>query len=432
MLELPKGTRDFSVQDKVLREKIINLIKKQCELYGFNPIETPVIEKYNTLAAKFAAGEESDALKEIFKLTDNGKRELGLRFDLTVPFSRFFAMNKGLKIPFKKYQTGEVFRDGPIKTGRYREFTQFDPDIIGVKSVLADAEILSLGDSVFKKTNFNYYFEFNNRKIIDGVLTESKLNSTKWGSFTVSLDKMKKIGKSGVKKELLEKGFENETIDFCLKFLSKEEDNETTLTKLSVLKSKQAVEGLTEIKKIISYLNSFGVISGIFEPALARGLAYYTGPIWEFFLKDSIITSSVAGGGRYDELIGNYLGTNEIIPATGMSFGIETIIEAHKAVNANIKKSVVDLYIIPIKCKEKSLDILQKIREFDIKSDIDLLDRNLSNNLKYANSYGIPFVLIIGEKELKRNKYLLKNMQTGEEKLIELQEIKQFVFSQTV
>jgi len=229
MVELAKGTRDFSPKEKILRDQVLNTLKEVCENYGFSPIETPIIERYETLAAKFAAGEESDALEEIFVSIDNGKRKLGLRFDMTVPFSRFFAMNKGLKMPFKKYLTGEVFRDGPIKTGRYRQFTQFDPDIVGVKGMIADAEILSVVDSIFSKLNLGFFIELNNRKIIEGALESAKISKSKWESATISIDKLKKIGKKGVLKELEKK--EVQGMEPVLDALTKEKTNKETLEK---------------------------------------------------------------------------------------------------------------------------------------------------------------------------------------------------------
>jgi histidyl-tRNA synthetase len=419
-LDNAKGTRDFNPEEKILRGKILNLLKETCENYGFNPIETPIIEKYETLAAKFAAGEDSDALTEIFKLSDQGKRKLGLRFDLTVPFSRYIAMNKGLKMPFKKYITGEVFRDGPIKTGRYRQFTQFDPDIVGCKSMIADAEILALADSVFSKLDFKYEIELNNRKILDGVLFDAKINEKDFFSVTVSIDKIKKIGKEGVLKELKEKGFKN--LKNVLDLLSIEKNNSLTLQKLKKgIKSEIGQEGIKEMEEIFDYLKSLKVKKIKFDPSLARGLAYYTGPIFEIFLTDSKITSSAAGGGRYDKLIGNYLGTNEIIPATGISFGIEVLIEAMRQKGKISQKSVTKVFVIPIKTQNESLKIVRELRESGINTDVDLLNRGISKNLQFANYYEIPYVLLIGQKEIKQNKVTLRDMKTGKEELVSIE-----------
>ncbi|MEK6916551.1 MAG: histidine--tRNA ligase [Nanoarchaeota archaeon] len=423
-LQTAKGTRDFSPEEKILRDNIVKVLKETCENYGFNPIETPLLEKYETLAAKFAAGEESDALKEIFKLKDQGNRKLGLRFDLTVPFSRYIAMNPNVKMPFKKYMTGEVFRDGPLKTGRYRQFTQFDPDIVGCKDMIADAEILALADSAFKKLGFDFFIEINNRKILDGILIDAGIKETDWFAVTIAIDKLKKIGKKGVEKELIGKGLKKDKVEFILNTLFSEKTNSATLKKLSdALKSEESRQGIEEMKELFDYLKELNVKTVVFNPSLARGLAYYTGPIFEVFLKKSSITGSIAGGGRYDKLIGNYLGRDEEIPATGISFGVDVIIEAMREKKMFDKKSVTKVYVIPIKTKKQSLKIAQQLRVAGINTDIDLMERGISKNLAFANSYGIPYVLIIGERELENGELSLKNMDSGQEEKLSIEKV---------
>jgi histidyl-tRNA synthetase len=422
-LELAKGTRDFLPEEKIVRDKIMGTLKEACETFGFSPIETPVIERYETLTAKFAAGEESDAMKETFRLKDQGERPLGLRFDLTVPFSRFIALNKNsLKMPFKKYIVGEVFRDGPLKAGRYRQFTQFDPDIVGCKDMIADAEVIALADYAFKKLEFEFEIELNNKKILLGVLQDAGIDEMERFSVLVSVDKLKKIGVDGVKKELKEKLYEDKEVDFILNLLKKESSNEKTIEKLKKnLKSFEGQEGIKELEQIFAYLNKLGVKSVVFEPSLVRGLGYYTGPIFEVFLKNSSLNVSAAGGGRFDKMIGDFLGTDEEYPAVGFSFGVEVLFEAYKEKNKLEKKTVTDLYIIPIGLFEDCFDIVSKFRENGIKVDFDLLKRGVSKNLNYANSYGIPFVAFIGEQELEQEKIKLKNMKTGEEKLVSVE-----------
>ena len=418
-LSTAKGTRDFPPEEKILRDTVLDTLKGVAENYGFNPIETPTIENYDTLSAKFAAGQESDALQETFTLKDRGKRKLELRFDLTVPFSRFIAMNPTMKMPFKKYMTGEVFRDGPIKTGRYRQFTQFDIDIVGASSMKADAEILSAVDAAFRAFDIPFYIEVNNRKILDGVLLDAGVPEKKWETVTISIDKLKKIGKKGVTEELVKKGLKKDTASKVLDVLSKEKTNAKTLSKLNI-QSDIGKEGLKEMKQLLELLKDMGSVN--FDPSLARGLAYYTGPIYEVFLKDSSITSSAAGGGRYDELIGNYLGRDQI-PATGVSFGIEVLIEAMKEKGRASKKSVVQAYVIPIKAFDEAMQITAQLREAGINTDIDLLERGISSNLQFADSYGIPYVLFIGKRELKAGKVKLRNMKSGKEELLTVKKV---------
>lgn len=421
-MELAKGVRDFPPEEKILRDKIINTIKEVFELYGYSPIELPILERYETLAAKYAAGEESDAMKEIFITEDNGKRKLGLRFDLTVPFSRFMAMNPELKMPFKKYVTGQVFRDGPLKKGRYREFQQFDPDIVGCSDVIADAETMAVMEDVFSRLGFDIVIEFNSRKILMGILEDLKIPQKKQEAAIVSIDKLKKIGEKGVKEELISNGFDQKTSDSIISLIRTGKNNKDTLDNLKEnIKSDVGKEGVKEIEDLLNYAKSYGLKHILFLPSLARGLAYYTGPIYEVFLKGSEITSSAAGGGRYDELIGKLQGTDKIIPATGCSFGIEVIVEALKEKQKLEEKSVTKVYVIPIKARDECIPIVQKLRKAGIKTDYDMMERGISKNLDFANAYGIPYVIFVGKKELEEGKVKLRDMKKGTEEMFTLE-----------
>ncbi len=421
-MELAKGVRDFPPEEKILRDRIINTIKEVFEIYGYSPIELPILERYETLAAKYAAGEESDAMKEIFITEDNGKRKLGLRFDLTVPFSRFMAMNPELKMPFKKYVTGQVFRDGPLKKGRYREFQQFDPDIVGCSDVIADAETMAVMEEVFTRLGFGIVIEFNSRKILMGILEDLKIPQKKQEAAIVSIDKLKKIGEKGVKEELISNGFDQKTSDSIISLIRTEKSNKDTLDNLrEKIKSDVGKEGVKEIEDLLNYAKSYGLKHILFLPSLARGLAYYTGPIYEVFLKGSEITSSAAGGGRYDELIGKLQGTDKIIPATGCSFGIEVIVEAMKERQKPEEKSVTKVYVIPIKARDECIPIVQKLRKAGIKTDYDMMERGISKNLDFANAYGIPYVIFVGKKELEEGKVKLRDMKNGTEDMLSVE-----------
>ena len=199
-VDVVKGTRDFPPEVMIIRQRIADIVRKVFESYGFNPLETPTFEYYETLASKFAGG--SDILKETYKFTDQGQRELALRYDLTVPFSRFIAMNPMLRLPFKRYQIGPVFRDGPIKSGRYREFTQMDVDVVGSSSMLSDAEIIQLTLDVFRKLKIDAIIKINNRKLLDEMMEYSGIPGEKRASVILSIDKLEKIGLEGVRKEL--------------------------------------------------------------------------------------------------------------------------------------------------------------------------------------------------------------------------------------
>ncbi len=414
-LERAKGTRDFKPEEKIIRQYVVDLLRKVFEKYGYNPIETPVIERYEVLSAKFGAGEESDALKEAFTLKDQGNRKLALRFDLTVPLARFIAMNPNLKMPFKRYQIGRVYRDGPVKLGRLREFWQCDVDVVGVKDVAVEAELMKLVKEVFDYLDFKFYIEINNRKLLDGIFDDLGIKDRE--KVIIVIDKLKKIGFDGVKKELLNLIDEDKIIKLMYYF-DINGGNEEKIKELSrIVKSDKGKEGLAEIKKILSYSELFGIKEIIFNPSLARGFSYYTGPVFEVYVKGSEITSSFAAGGRYDDMIGKYSGKDKI-PATGISFGLEVITEQIKKLKKIEKKSVVDVYVIPIKTIKESLGIVNELRKNDINADIDFSDRSISKNLDYCDKLGIDYVVFVGEMELKENKIKLRNMKTGKEELL--------------
>jgi len=430
-IEMAKGTRDFPPEDKIIREELVSSLKEVFESYGYSPLETPSIERLDTLTAKFAAGSESDAAKEIFKLTDQGNRELGLRFDLTVPFSRFVALNPNLKMPFKRYEIGRVFRDGPIKLGRYREFWQCDVDIAGAASVKAEAELLLLALEALKKLKLDAYIEVNNRKLLFGLMDFCEIPAGKRETVIITIDKLAKYGEDVVKKELVDKYVDKQSIDKLLEVFTARGLNEEILERISSsINSDIGREGLKELKELFEYLKFVEHGKIIINIALARGLAYYTGTVFEGFLKNSKVTSSICGGGRYDNMIGMYASNNRQYPAVGISFGLEPITDALKLNVPELKKTVAELYIIPIQTFKESLVIATTLREAGLNVDIDLMDKGISKNLDYANTLKIPFVAFIGETELKEQKIKLKNMITGNERLVSLDEVYDLVVNE--
>ena len=415
--KLPKGTRDFKPEEMIVRNKIISTIKEVFEIYGYPPLETPSLERYEVLASKYAGG--SEILKETFKLKDQGKRDLGLRYDLTVPLARYIGMNKTVKMPFKRYQVGEVYRDGPIEAARYRQFTQCDVDIVGCKDAKADAEIIALTNMVFNKLGLDSVIRINNRKLLNDLLKYCKVPKNKIDDVIVSIDKLQKVGLEEVKKELKKKKISKKSIEKIVEIIKFEGLNEDKISYLkdSIKKSK----GLEEIEEILEYLNWINV-GVVFDISLARGLSYYTGTVIEVSLRDSKVKSSVAGGGRYDEMIGSFIGRGNY-PAVGISFGLDRIYDAYLEKNKEEKKTVTQIYIIPIKTLDESLKIAEELRKNNIKVDIDLLGRNISKNLQYANSLSIPYVLFIGPDEIKKDKVKLRDMKTGEEEFFTVKQL---------
>lgn len=398
-----KGMRDFLPQEKRKRDKTVQTLRETFELYGFEPLETPATERLEVLSNKFAGGEE--ILKEIYTFCDQGKRKLGLRYDLTVPLCRVIAENPRLPMPFKRYQIAPVWRDGPTKTGRYREFTQCDFDIIGAKET-ADVEILLLTLKAFEKLGLDVIIRLNNRKLLTGIMDDCKISSDKQPTAMLSLDKLLKIGKAGVEKELLEKGSSKEA---TTKFLEKTSDK-TRLNDLEI-SSEEGKEGLRELKELFTLLPKTSKI--VFDASLSRGLNYYTGMVFEAYLADqSKVSSSLAAGGRYDNLIGAFLGSKEQVPATGGSFGLDVITEA---LNETTQESNTQVFVIPIKDVKEGLKIAEEFRKQGISASCDLNGKKLGKNLEYAAKISVPFAAIIGEKELKENKVTLRDMKTGKQ-----------------
>ncbi len=415
-LQLPKGTRDLKPEEMIARNKVIGTLREIFEVYGFSPLETPVLEKYDILAAKYAGG--SEILKETFKLKDQGKRDLGLRYDLTVPLSRFIGMNPNTKMPFKRYQIGEVFRDGPVESARYRQFTQCDVDIVGCREMTADAEIIALISRAFEKLGLDCVIKINSRKLLNDILNYCKVPKNKIEEVIIIIDKMDKIGIEEVKKEL-SKIINKKIIQKIEEIISIEGLNESKISKLKEIIKKS--DGMDEIESLLNYLNIINV--GVdFDISLARGLAYYTGTVIEVFLRDSGVKSAVCAGGRYDKMIGSFLGRGNF-PAVGVAFGLDRIYDAYIEKNKEEKKTVTQIYIIPIKTLNESLTIAEELRKSGIKADIDLMGKGISKNLEFANSLGIPYVLFIGPDELKQNKVKLRDMKTGEEELFTVKEL---------
>ena len=420
-LENSKGTRDFGPGEKIVRDEVINTLKSVFELYGFSPLETPVLNRFELFENKYGGG--SEILKETFGLKDQGDRKLGLRFDLTVPLCKYVGMNPGLKMPFKRYEIGKVFRDGPVKVGRMREFWQCDVDIVGTDSMLADAEILAIVNTAFEQLGMPVVIKLSNRKFLEGILDFSGVGKDKRFDAIIAIDKLEKLGENEVVKEMEQKGIPDDVVAKIMSIINMKGSNDELIKRLKeIIKSDTGKEGLKEVEEIINYCASFGVRTVEFCPSLARGLAYYTGPVYEVFLKDSKISSAAAGGGRYDQMIGGFLGETKEYPATGIAFGVEVITEALKEKQKFTKKSVTQVFIIPIKTEQKSIGIADELRRAGIKTEMDLLSRNISKNLGYANSMNIPFALIIGEQELKQKKVKLRNMKNGTEELLSVKD----------
>ena len=430
-----KGTRDFAPEEKILRDKIEKTIISVFETYGFPPLETPVLERFELLSSKYAGGAE--ILKETFRLYDQGKRELGLRYDLTVPFCRFIGMNPAIKIPFKRYQTGTVYRDGPVSSDRLRVFTQCDADVVGTKSMTADAECIMIAETVFKKLKIKARLEVNNRKFLDGLLEDIGVPQKKWIDAILIIDKIKKAGQNKAEEELEKLGLSKQQVkQLFLLFKEAKGTNEQMIKVFKKkLKSKIALKGLRELEELFAAIPDADKKNVLFMPTLARGLAYYTGTVYEAVALEEAITSSLAAGGRYDKIIQQFLGSAQEYPAVGISFGLDRlsiILEQRKKEKQKTITEVFVIPVIPVNAEKLIAVLLNKLRDAGIKTETDLMKRGISKNLQYANSLGIPFVLFVGEEEVKIKKYKLKEMKTGKETMLSIDECIRILKNQTI
>lgn len=427
-LRTAKGMKDIMPSEMMIYENVIDVIKQKFRSYGYLPLSTPAIELFEILSAKFAAGESSDALKETFKLSDQGNRELGLRFDLTVPLARVIAMNKDLKMPFKRYQIAPVWRDGPVSTNRYREFMQCDVDVVGCKDVTADAELLLLISDIYSTLNLDYIIILNSRKLLKGLIMLANIPEQLINEVIISIDKFDKIGESGVITELKGKDIDSSSIDKLMMMFGNFMDMSNTELLLYLQQlcdngqgNDMLAEGVKEVYTILKYLDGYDLKLQV-SPSLSRGLSYYTGPVYEVSLQNSTVKSSIGGGGRYDDMIGDYIGGKDKVPAAGFSLGLSRIVDAIK-IKQTETFSYVKLHVVPIKTFQESLKICQQFRSKGIATSIDLKGKGLSKNLTYADSLGIPYVVLVGEEELKQNKVKLKNLKTGKETLLTVEQV---------
>ena len=409
ILQNVKGSMDYLPQEQMIRNKIINILSNTFEEYGYLPLETTTICYYDLLASKYAGGAE--ILKEVYKLNDQGERNLALRYDLTVPFAKVIAMNKGLNLPFKRYEIGKVYRDGPVKVGRAREFYQCDIDVCGIEGQYVEAELMSLAVSGYKKLGININIEWNNRKFLSGIISLCGIKEEYISNVILSVDKLAKIGENGVKEELKELNIDDDKLEKLFSYFKlniEELENKFSKTNNEILQ-----EGIKEIIELNNYLKGLGLNECIFTPYLARGLEIYTGTVWEVFDKDKNMTCAIGGGGRYDKIITNFINDGNTYPAVGMSFGLVPICEILKKKNFNNEESLYDLYIVPMSDNENifALNLANKLRKQGIKVIVEMKKRKIKKCMEWADKNNIDYVSVIGETETETNEIEIKDMK---------------------
>jgi len=404
--------RDLLPEQAKKKQAIEDIIRREFEAYGFEPLDTPIVEDFALLAAKGSGGE---AIKEeIYYFKDKSDRELGLRFDLTVPLARVVANNPQLAKPFKRYQIGKVYRYDRPGAKRYREFTQADVDIVGSSSIIADFEIIALAYKVMKDLSLKFTIRVSNKELLEEIATACGVKKEKLKDCFRSLDKLDKIGIEGVKKELGENKIPAKILEII---------RENDLKKIeAVLKEKK---GLNELKELLGYCENAGLKEFVkFDASLARGLEYYTGNVFEISVEGA---PSVGGGGRYDNLIELYGGAKT--PAVGISFGIDRLLDLREK---EVCEQKTQLMVVPLgfEAGKESLNIARELRALGLNVENDLMQRSLSKNIEYASKKRIRFIAIIGEDELKSGELTLKNLETGKQekvKLSELEKIKRLI-----
>jgi histidyl-tRNA synthetase len=418
-----KGTRDFLPEEMRTRQKVLKTVRGVFEKFGFQPLETPAIENWEVLSAKSTGGPE--VLKETFNFEDFGGRRIGLRYDLTVPLARVVASNPSLALPFKRYQIQKVWRYGDVAKGRLREFLQADIDTVGSENMLADAEIVACAIAVFTALGFEkFILRISNRKLLSALVTYAGVEESKVIDVFRAIDKVDKVGENAVKDELVKRGITDNAVKKILAFIKISGEPEKVLseTKRLVKSIEEGEEGIEELRQLVDYLRKMKVEPKFrIDLSLARGLDYYTGPVFEVFAEEGI--GSVAGGGRYDKMIGLFSGKD--IPATGISLGIERIMEVVRERKMVTSENKVKVFVagvnesVALSC----LDIVQTLRRNGIPTDFDLKNRKLTRQLEYADAMKIPYVVIIGPKELAENLVKVRDMKKKTEKEVKINEL---------
>ena len=406
-----KGGYDFLPKEQRIRDYINNILKETFEEYGFYNVETPILCYYDMLADKY--DENNDILKEIYRLKDQGNRDLGLRYDLTVPFAKLIALNKNnISFPFKRYEISKVFRDGPVKIGRDREFTQCDADVVGIEGQYIEAELLSLFVKGFKKLNIDVIIKYNSRKLMTGLILESGINEELVPNVTTILDKMDKYSTDEINNFLKELDLNDTQISNINNYFQM---NLSSLKEMFKDTSNENIKlGLEEVDNLNNYLKGIGIEDNTeFSIGLARGQNYYTGNVFEVYEKTGRLKCAIGSGGRYDTIIGNFIDDGNKYPAVGISFGLTSLYELLKDSEIFKEKSQTEFYIIPMNTEIESLKLANEIRNLGYNVEVEMNNRKLKKSMDYANKEGIKYVIIIGSNELETGNIIIKDMING-------------------
>ena len=400
-----KGCTDYSPREQFIRNYISDTLKKVFEKYGFKPLQTPILCYYDLLALKY--DEDSEILNEVYKVTDQADRNLALRYDLTVPFAKYIAINQNTKLPFKRYEIGVVFRNGPVKLGRDREFIQCDVDSVGIEGQLVEAEFVALYVEAYNNLGIDVVIKYNNRKFLSGIIIEAGISENLVTETITVIDKFEKLTKTELEKEFVKIGLNNEQVEKLLMYLNMDADQLINIEN----KNEVLAQGIEELNTLKQYIEKLGLLEYVqFSPSLARGQEYYTGTVFEVYTKDGSITSSIGGGGRYDKMITEFIDNGTVYPAVGVSFGLNVIYEILKNREEFTENALTDIFIIPMGTQIECLQIAETMRKAGYKVEVEMKNRKMKKSLDYANDEKIPFVFILGEDELANQTITVKDM----------------------
>lgn len=413
-----KGTFDYMPKDMILRNKITDTLRKNFEKYGYLPIETPMLNYFDLLTYKY--GNDAEIVSEIYRLTDQGERDLGLRYDLTVPFCKVVGLNKDLSLPFRRYEIGRVFRNGPVKLGRTREFYQCDIDVVGIDNRYIEAEQMLMAINTYRDLGIDIFVKYNNRKLMSGLILEAGIEEDKIASVIGVIDKRDKVSLEDLKEMLMDLEINNECIDKLLDLFEKDIEYFKSINNALVQ------EGLSELLELNNYLEELGIKEDcVFNPYLARGLTIYTGVVFEFYDKKQRLTCALGAGGRYNKIITNFMDNGNNYPAVGLSFGLEPIYTILKQEELN--SSVLDVFMVPLDTQVDTLKLANELRKNDIKVLIEMNKKKIGKCFEYAERENIRFVMIIGGNEVESNNYKIKDMIEKEEYSMKKDEILEFI-----
>lgn len=420
-----KGCNDYLPKEQRIRNYINDKLRETFIEFGYQSIETSILCYYDMLIDKY--DEENDLVKEIYKLSDQGNRDLGLRYDLTVPFAKFIALNKNkINLPFKRYEISKVFRDGPVKLGRDREFTQCDVDVVGLSGQMIEAECLNLYVNAFNKLGVDIIIEYNSRNLMRGLILDCGISDSNISSVITIIDKMDKLSNDEFKELLLDKGLNSEQIEKLLNLfkMSLAELNKKYFdTNIEELRC-----GLEEVNNLEEYIKALDIDKYCkFIPTLARGQDYYTGNVFEVYEANNKLSCSIGAGGRYDNMITNYISDGNTYPAVGISFGLSSIYELLKNSDIFDNDSLIDLYIIPMDTDLFSLSIANKFRKMGARVIIEMNKRKIKKCFEWADKNNIPYVTVIGEDEINNNIINIKDMSTGTSKKYSIDNIEEII-----